>query len=67
MSPALTSAPMNAMPASSSLASADSPTLGMSAVISSGPSLVSRATQVSSSMWIVVKRSSWTTRSEIRI
>jgi hypothetical protein len=67
MSPAFTSAPMNAMPASSSLASATSPTLGMSAVISSGPSLVSRATQVSSSMWIVVKRSSCTTRSEIRI
>jgi hypothetical protein len=67
MSPALTSAPMNAMPASSSFASADSPTFGISAVISSGPSFVSRATQVSSSMWIVVKRSSWTTRSEIRI
>ena len=30
------------------------PTFGMSAVISSGPSFVSRATQVSSSMWIVV-------------
>ena len=67
MSPAFTSAPMKAMPASSSLASAASPTLGMSAVISSGPSLVSRATQVSSSMWIVVKRSSCTTRSEMRI
>src|SRR5712671_5768102 len=34
MSPAFTSAPMKAMPASSSLASAASPTLGMSAVIS---------------------------------
>src|SRR6185312_10261996 len=49
------------------LARAASPTFGMSAVISSGPSLVSRATQVSSSMWMVVKRSSWTTRSEMRI
>ncbi len=39
----------------------------MSRVISSGPSLVSRATTVSSSMWIEVKRSSPTTRSEIRI
>ncbi len=39
----------------------------MSRVISSGPSLVSRATTVSSSMWIEVKRSSATTRSEIRI
>ena len=38
--------------------SAASPTFGMSAVTSSGPSFVSRATQVSSSMWIVVKRSS---------
>ena len=55
------------MPDSSKRASADSPTFGMSAVISSGPSLVSRATQVSSSMWMVVKRSSWTTRSEIRM
>ena len=67
MSPALTSAPMNAMPDSSSFVRAASPTFGMSAVTSSGPSLVSRATQVSSSMWIVVKRSSSTTRSEIRI
>lgn len=31
-----------------------SPTFGMSAEISSGPSFVSRAWQVSSSMWIVV-------------
>jgi len=38
----------------------------MSAVISSGPSLVSAAMQVSSSMWMVVKRSSHH-RSEIRI
>ena len=60
MSPAFTSAPMKAIPASSSFASAMSPTFGMSAVISSGPSFVSRATQVSSSMCIVVNRSSWT-------
>ena len=37
---------------------AASPTFGMSRVISSGPSLVSRAMQVSSSMWIEVKASS---------
>ena len=57
---------MKAMPASSRLRERRSPTFGMSAVISSGPSLVSRATQVSSSMWIVVKRSSSTTRSEMQ-
>ena len=67
MSPALTSAPMKAMPDSSSLANAASPTLGMSAVISSAPSLVSRAMQVSSSIWMLVKRSSCTSRSEIRM
>ena len=50
MSPALTSAPMNAMPDSSSLVSAASPTFGISAGTSSGPSLVSRATHVSSSI-----------------
>ena len=54
MSPAATSAPMYTMPDWSSLPRLCSPTLGISAVISSEPSLVSRATQVSSSMWIVV-------------
>ena len=43
MSPGWTSAPMATMPASSRLRRASSPTLGMSRVISSGPSLVSRA------------------------
>ena len=55
------------MPASSRLRSASSPTLGMSRVISSGPSLVSRAATSNSSMWIEVKTSSLTMRSEIRI
>ena len=67
MSPGRTWAPMATMPDSSRLASAASPTFGMSAVISSGPSLVSRDTQVSSWMWMVVKRSSCTTRSEMMI
>src|SRR6185312_455053 len=54
MSPTFTSAPMYTMPDLSRRFSACSPTFGMSAVISSGPSLVSRAWQVSSSMWIEV-------------
>ena len=48
ISPALTSAPMYTIPASSKLDNAASPTFGISPVISSGPSLVSRATQVNS-------------------
>ncbi len=53
MSPAFTSAPMKRDARLVQLReSALSPTFGMSAVISSGPSFVSRATQVSSSMWI---------------
>ena len=67
ISPALTSAPICTIPVLSNLASALSFTFGISLLISSEPSLVSRATQVSSSMWIVVKRSSCTTRSEIRM
>ena len=55
------------MPASSRLRSASSPTFGMSRVISSGPSLVSRAATSNSSMWIEVNTSSLTMRSEIRI
>ena len=39
----------------------------MSRVISSGPSLVSRAITSNSSMWIEVKMSSNTTRSESRM
>ena len=67
MSPGLTSAPMKTMPASSRFLSASSETLGMSRVISSGPSLVSRAITSNSSMWIEVKMSSNTTRSESRM
>ena len=58
MSPAATVAPTKTIPDSSSFASALSLTFGMSEVISSTPSLVSRATHTSSSMWMVVKRSS---------
>ena len=43
------------MPASSRFFSASSETFGMSRVISSGPSLVSRAIASNSSMWIEVK------------
>ena len=46
------------MPASSRFCSASSPTFGMSRVISSWPSLVSRAITSNSSMWIEVKTSS---------
>ncbi len=55
MSPGFTSAPMRMMPESSRSFSASSPTFGMSRVISSGPSLVSRATHSNSSMWTEVK------------
>ena len=53
-SPALTSAPMKTMPESSRRPSWFSERLEMSRVISSGPSLVSRETTESSSMWIDV-------------
>jgi len=46
------------MPLASRSLSASSPTLGISRVISSGPSLVSRAIHSNSSMWTEVKRSS---------
>ena len=54
MSPDVTLAPMRTMPDSSRSLSADSETFGMSRVISSGPSLVSRASTSNSSMWIEV-------------
>jgi hypothetical protein len=54
MSPCLTSAPIRTMPASSRLFRASSPTFGMSRVISSLPSFVSRAATSNSSMWMVV-------------
>ena len=62
MSPSCTSAPMRMMPRSSRSASTSSETFGMSRVISSGPSLVSRASISCSSMWIEVSTSSWTMR-----
>jgi hypothetical protein len=67
MSPGFTSAPMRTMPDSSRSLRASSPTFGMSRVISSLPSLVSRATHSNSSMWIEVKTSSLAMRSEMRI
>ena len=62
MSPVVTSAPMRMMPRSSRSASISSETFGMSRVISSGPSLVSRASTSCSSMWIEVRMSSCTRR-----
>ena len=55
MSPGLTLAPMRMMPDSSRSLSAVSETFGMSRVISSGPSFVSRASMSNSWMWIDVK------------
>jgi hypothetical protein len=54
MSPGLTEAPMRMMPLSSRSRRNVSDTFGMSRVISSGPSLVSRASISNSSMWIDV-------------
>ncbi len=67
MEPGCTSAPMRMMPESSRSLSASSPTLGMSRVISSLPSLVSRAMHSNSSMWMEVKTSSRVMRSLTRI
>ena len=53
-SPDFTSAPMNTMPESSRRLNWFSDRFEMSRVMSSGPSLVSRATTSSSSMWIEV-------------
>jgi hypothetical protein len=64
MSPGTTSAPMRMMPRSSRSARTSSETFGMSRVISSGPSLVSRASTSCSSMWIEVSTSSCTRRWE---
>ena len=63
-SPGPTSAPMRMMPRSSRSARISSERLGMSRVISSAPSLVSRASTSCSSMWIEVSTSSRTSRSE---
>ncbi len=54
MSPGLTVAPMRMMPLSSRSRRACSDTLGMSLVISSAPSFVSRASISNSSMWMEV-------------
>ena len=67
MSPGFTSAPMRMTPLWSRFFRASSPTFGMSRVISSGPSLVSRAVTSNSWMWIEVKMSSFRTFSEMRI
>ena len=55
------------MPASSRFFSASSPTFGMSRVISSWPSLVSRAITSNSSIWIEVYTSSRAMRSLMRM
>ncbi len=62
MSPGTTSAPMRMMPRSSRSARTSSETFGMSRVISSAPSLVSRASTSCSSMWIEERTSSCTRR-----
>jgi hypothetical protein len=54
MSPGLTLAPMRMMPLSSRSRRKVSETFGMSRVISSGPSLVSRDSISNSSMWMEV-------------
>ncbi len=65
ISPGFTSAPIYTIPASSKWRSASSPILGISRVISSLPSFVSRARTSNSSIWIEVKISFLTIRSEI--
>ena len=63
-SPGNTSAPTRMMPSASRSESMSSEMLGTSRVISSGPSLVSRASISYSEMWMEVRRSSATTRSD---
>ena len=63
-SPGPTSAPTRMMPRSSRSARISSERFGMSRVISSGPSLVSRASISCSWMWIDVSTSSFTRRSD---
>ena len=67
MSPVLTSAPIRIIPFSSRSFSESSPMFGMSRVISSAPSFVSRHSQSYSSIWIDVNTSSFTNFSFIRI
>ncbi len=63
-SPSTTSAPMRMIPRSSRSFRMSSERFGMSRVISSAPSLVSRASISCSSMWIDVSTSSRTSRCE---
>jgi hypothetical protein len=67
MSPGLTVAPIRMIPDSSRSRRAFSETFGMSRVISSGPSFVSRDSMSNSWMWIDVKKSSLTSLSDTRI
>ncbi len=67
MDPAFTLAPTRMIPSSSSCSKACSLVLGMSRVIFSGPSLVSRTSMENSLMWMELNASSWTTFSETRI
>src|SRR5206468_193872 len=67
ISPGFTFAPIRTIPESSRSFRASSETFGISLVTSSLPSLVSRAWISNSSMWIEVKRSSFTSRSLTRI
>ena len=65
--PAFTPAPTRMMPSSSSCSKACSLVFGMSRVIFSGPSFVSRTSTENSLMWIEVNRSPSTTFSLTRI
>ena len=67
ISPGFTSAPMRIIPFSSRSLVASSETLGISAVSSSIPNLVSRTSREYSSTWIEVNQSSRTTFSLITI
>lgn len=67
IAPGFTSVPTRMMPLWSRFLSASSPTFGMSRVISSGPSLVSRAVTSNSWIWIEVKMSCLSTFSEMRM
>ena len=63
-SPGNTSAPTRMMPSASRSLIMSSEMFGISRVISSGPSFVSRASTSYSEMWMDVSRSSATTRSD---
>ena len=67
ISSGFTSAPMRMTPSRLRLRRASSPRFGISRVICSGPSFVSRAVTSNSSMWTDVKTSSVSIRSESKI